>query len=165
MMPYCMAWTFLVVLLSGTLSHATEITGNWLVKNPSGDSVFLSFGDTDDFFIEDETSWIQGTYVIQSDAFPGQLDLYIQDGVNGEDIGKTVRCLYHVHDNLLTLTGTDQGETNPPTTLEAVNPSGSTVFIGINTDPPDKDDENDEDKDDYNWNVYASCFVMSSKAE
>jgi hypothetical protein len=27
MMPYFMAWTFLIVLLSGTLSHATDIAG------------------------------------------------------------------------------------------------------------------------------------------
>lgn len=162
MMPYFMAWTFLIVLLSGTLSHATEIAGNWLAKNASGGSVFLSFGDADDFFIEDETSWIQGTYTRQSDSATGQLDLYIQDGSNGEDVGKTISYFYDIHDNLLTLTGTDPGESDNPVTLESVNQAGSSAFIGINTDPPD---ENDEDKDDTNWNLYASCFVMSMMAE
>lgn len=160
MITNVLAWTCFIVLLPGSLSHATEIAGDWLNKNPSGDSVFLSFGDVGDFLIEDKTSWIQGSYTIQPDPVPGTLDLYIQDGSKDEDIGKITRYYYHIHDNLLTLSGTDQGGTDPPTILEALNPAGSSSFIGINTDP---DDEKDED--DYTWNVYASCFVMSLLGE
>ena len=104
-------------------------------------------------------------HIIQPDSLPGQLDLYIQDGSTNEDVGQTIRYLYHIHDNLLTLSGTGKGGTDHPTTLEVVDPDGSSVSIGINTDPSVKDDEDDEDDEDYNWNVYASCFVMSMMSE
>ncbi len=157
-----MAWTTLIVLLFGTLSHATEIAGNWLAKKPSDGSVFLSFGEANDFIIEDETSWIQGTYTSQSDSATGQLNLYIQDGSNSDDVGKSITYAYGIQDNLLTLSGTDQGGNDAPTILASVNQAGSSAFIGINTDP---NHENDEGDDDTNWNVYASCFVMSIMAE
>lgn len=159
---FLLVWTCVFALLRGDLSHAAEVEGNWLARNPSGGSVFLSFGDADDFFIEDETSWIQGAYTSRSDSDSAQLDLYIQDGSNGEDVGKTISYRYDVHDNLLTLSGTDQGGNDAPTILGSVNQAGSSAFIGINTDA---NHENDEDDDDTNWNVYASCFVMSSMAE
>ena len=155
MMPFLIVWTISFVLLSEPLSHAAEIVGHWLNKNQADNNVYFFFGPEDDFFIEDETSWIQGTYTIEPDSIPGQLDLFIKDGSNIEDIGKTVRYLYDIHDNLLTLSGTDQGRTDRPTTLEVADPAGSFVFIGINTDPSDEDDEDD----DTIWNVYASCFI------
>ncbi len=156
MMPFLIVWTIAIVLLSGPLSHAAEIVGHWLEKNQAGNTIYFFFGPEDDFFIEDEASWIQGTYTIEPDATPGQLDLFIQDGSHVEDVGKTVRYLYDIDDDLLTLSGTDQGRTHHPTTLEVANPAGNSVFIGINTDPSDEDDEDD----DITWNVYASCFVM-----
>jgi hypothetical protein len=158
MMTYFMAWTIFIVLLSGTLSHAADIAGIWLARNPSDGSVFLYFGDADDFFIDAETSWIQGTYTRQSDATTGQLNLYIQDGSNSDDVGKTITYAYGIQDNLLTLYGTDQGENNAPTLLASVDQVGSSAFIGINTDA---NHENDKDDNDTNWYVYASCFVMS----
>ena len=155
---FLLVWTFVFTLLLGTLSQATEIAGDWLAKNPSGSSVRLSFGDNDDFYIEDETSWIQGTYTRQPDSANGQLDLYIQDGSNGDNVGKTITYAYDIQDNLLTLYGTDPNGNNEPTILGSVNQAGSSAFIGINTDT---NHENDGDDDDTNWNVYASCFVMS----
>ena len=163
-MLFLIPWTFAMVILSGTLSLATDIAGNWQSTDQTDTGVVLFFfGSEDDFFIEDDTSWIQGSYIIQPDSVPGQVDLYIQDGSNDADIGKTIRYRYHVHDDLLTLFETDQGDIDRPTTLEAMNPAGSSAFIGINTDPPDEDDE--KDKDDTNWNFYATCFVMSSMTE
>jgi hypothetical protein len=161
MMPFLMAWTIAIILLSGPLTHAAEIVGHWLNKNQAGNNIYFFFGPEDDFFIEDEVSWIQGTYTIEPDSTPGQLDLFIQDGSNVEDVGKAVRYLYDIDDDLLTLSGTDPGGTDRLTTLEVADPAGSFVFIGINTDPSDEDDEDD----DITWNVYASCFVMSSMAE
>ena len=122
----------------------------------------MSFGDANDFFIEDETAWIQGTYTSQSDAATGQLNLYIQDGSNSDDVGKTMTYAYGIQNNLLTLSGSDQGGNIPTTILASVNQAGSSAFIGINTDP---NHENDKDDDDTNWYVYASCFVMSIMAE
>ena len=165
MMPFLIGWTIVIVLLPGPLSHAVEIVGHWVDKNQAGNNVYFVFGPEDEFYVEDETSWIQGTYTIEPDSVPGQLNLYIQEGSNIEDVGKAIRYRYHIQDNYLTLTGANPGGTDHPTTLEALNPAGSTAFIGINTDPSDKVDENDEDKDDYNWAVYASCFVMSSMTE
>ena len=155
---FLLVWAFVFAMLIGTLSHAMEIAGDWLAKNPSDGSVFLSFGDANDFFIEDETSWIQGTYTSQPDAVSGQLHLYIQDGSNRDDVGKTISYAYDIQDNLLTLSGTDQGENTPPTMLAAVHQAGRSAFIGINTDA---NHENKKDDDDTNWYVYASCFVMS----
>jgi hypothetical protein len=152
-----LVWPFIFVLLVGALAHATEIAGDWQAEDRAGKRLFYYFETDHTFFFEDETSWFQGTYSIEPDSVPGQLALYIQDGSHGEDAGKTVRYRYDIHDNLLTLTGMDQDETDRPTTLEVVDPAGSAVFIGINTGPSDKDDEDDED--DYNWNVYASCFI------
>ena len=159
---FLLVWTFVFALLLGTLSHATEIAGSWLAKSPSDGSIFLSFGDENVFFLEDETSWVQGTYTRQSDSATGQLDLYIQDGSTAEDVGKRISYFYDIHDSLLTLSGTDQGGNGTPIILESMNQAGSSAFIGINTDASH---ENDEDDDDTNWNVYASCFVMSIVAE
>ena len=153
---FLIAGTLAILMLPATLSHAIDITGNWQAADLTDNGALLFFlGPAGDFFIEDETSWIQGTYTIQPDSVPGQLDLYIQDGSTVEDVGKTVRYLYDIHDNLLKLSETDQGETDHPTTLEVLHPAGSSAFIGINTDPSDEDDEDD----DTTWNVYASCFI------
>ena len=162
--PFLTVWTIAIVLLSAPLSHAAEIAGHWLTKNQTGNDVYFFFEPEGDFFIEDETSWIQGTYTIQPDSVRGQLDLYIQDGSTVEDVGKTVCYLYDIHDNLLKLSEKDPGGTDHLTTLEVVHPAGSSAFIGINTDPSHEDNEDNED-DDTTWNVYASCFVMSSMAE
>jgi len=152
--PFLIVWAMAIVLLSAPLSHAAEITGHWLTKNQTGNDVYFFFEPEGDFFIEDETSWIQGTYTIQPDSVPGQLDLYIQDGSTFEDVGKTVRYLYDIHDNLLELSEKDYSGTDHPTTLEGVHPAGSSGFVGINTDPYD-----DEEEEDTTWNVYASCFI------
>ena len=156
LIAFLLVWTLGAILLSAPFSHAAEIAGHWLSKNQTGNNVYFFFGPEDDFFIEDETSWIQGTYTIQPDSVPGQLDLYIQDGSTVEDVGKTVRYLYDIHNNLLKLSETDQGGADHPTTLEVVHPAGSSAFIGINTDPSDEEDEDD----DTTWNAYATCFIM-----
>jgi hypothetical protein len=161
---FLLVWTFVFALLLGALSHAAEIAGDWQAEDHAGKRLFYYFGTDHTFFFEDDASWIQGTYTTEPDASSGQVDLFIQDGSHVEDVGKSVRYIYDIHDNLLTLSGTDQGQTQQPTTLEGVNPVGNAVFIGINTDSSDEDEDEDED-DDITWNVYASCFVMSSMAE
>ena len=158
---FLLVWTFVFVLLLGALSHATEIAGDWQAEDHAGKRLFYYFGTDHTFFFEGDASWIQGTYTTEPDAASGQVDLFIQDGSHVEDVGRSVRYVYDIHDNLLTLSVTDQDRTHQSTTLEGANPVGNTVFIGINTDPPDEDDKEDEPV----WNIYASCFVMSSMAE
>ena len=149
--------TLAIAILSGTVSHAAGITGNWRVTNLTGDrAILFCFGSDDDFFIEDETSWIQGTYSIQTDSTPGQLDLYIQDGSNAEDVGKTVRYRYDMYDHFLTIYGTNPGRTDRSTTIAGAGTAGNAIFIGVNTDPPEDEDDDD---DDAKWNLYASCFI------
>lgn len=157
--PFLIVWAMAIVLLSAPLSYAAEIVGHWVTKNQTDNNVYFFFGPEDDFFIESETSWIQGTYIVQPDSVPGQLDLYVQDGSNVEDVGKEARYGYDIHDNLLTLSGTVHDGTDRLSTLEVEATAGRDVFTGINTDPPDEDDENNEDVQDDDWVVYASCFV------
>jgi len=159
LIAFLLVGTFGTILMSVPLSCATEIVGHWETKDQTGNNIYFFFGSEDDFFIENETSWIQGTYIVQPDSFPGQLDLYIQDGSNTEDIGKKALCTYDIHDNLLTLSGTVHDGTAPPSILDVGDPACRNVFIGINTDPDDKDHENDENTQDGDWVVYANCFV------
>jgi hypothetical protein len=153
-----LVWTFVFALQHGALSHATEIAGDWQAEDHAGKRLFYAFETDHTFFIESETSWFQGTYNMDPEAIPGLLDLYVQDGSNGEDVGKTITYVYDIHDHLLTLSRTDPGGNEPPIMLASVNQAGSSAFIGVNTDPPH---ENDKDDNDTNWYVYASCFVMS----
>ena len=156
---FLLVGTFGTILMSAPLSRVSEIVGYWETKNQAGNDVTFFFGSEDDFFIENETSWIQGTYATPLDADPRQLDLFIQDGSNVEDIGKEVRYRYDIYDNLLTLSGTTDDGTDRPTPLDVENPAGSFVIIGVNTDLPDEDFEDHEDNKDGDWVVYANCFV------
>jgi hypothetical protein len=149
--------TLTIVMLSVTVSHAADITGNWRGTNLTDDrAILFCFGPSNDFYIEDEISWIQGVYSSKPDSVPGQLELFVQDGSNAQDVGKTFRYRYDMSDHFLTLYGTDPGNGDRPTTLAVANTAGNAIFIGVNTDP---EDDEDDDDDDVKWNLYASCFV------
>jgi len=62
-------------------------------------------------------------------------------------------------DDLLTLSGTVHDGTDRSSTLDIEVTAGRDVFTGINTDQPDENDENNDDVQDDDWVVYASCFV------
>ena len=145
-----MVWVFVVVLLPGRLSHATEIEGHWLAENPSGNSVLFYFGPESAFYMEDGSSWIQGTYTTQSNTMPRQLNLYIEEGSDVEDIGKQISYHYNFDAHLIVLTSTDQ-----ITPLDVESPSNRYFFIGYNLDSSDDDD------DDSEFTFYASCFASS----
>jgi len=99
--------------------------------------------------MEDGLSWIQGTYTIQPDTIPTQLDLHIEDGSDGKNVSKTICYHYNLDADLLTITPTEQ-----PTALNVQSPSERYVFIGYNMDSSDDDDD-----DDGEVTFYASCFV------
>ena len=139
-------WILVIVALSVPFSQATEIDGCWQAEDGG---ILFFFGPGNTFFVENETSWFQGSYTIRPDTFPGQLDLYIEDGSHGEDPDGKVCYLYDIEDNFLTLTATD-----PSAAFAAKNPSGRYVTIGINLDSSDEDDD-----DDSNFSLQASCFV------
>jgi hypothetical protein len=142
-------WALGTILLSASYCFANEIEGHWLADDPSGNSVIFYFGPESAFYMEDGSSWIQGTYTIRPDTIPKQLDLQIEDGSDVEDVGKEVRYHYNVDVNLLTLSTPEH-----PTALDMENSSDRYVFIGINLDSSDEDDD-----DDSNFSIYASCFV------
>lgn len=151
-----------VVMLPASAAHGTDIAGSWqLTSLTDNRAILFYFGSEGDFFVEDETSWIQGTYTIQPDTVPGTLDLYVQEGYNAEDAGKVIRYRYEIHDSLLTLSDTEQ-EADRPSILDMTDQNGRSGFIVVNTDTYDEDEEND---DDANWRFYASCFLMSVMTE
>jgi hypothetical protein len=145
-------WALGTILLSASYCFAEGIEGHWLAENPSGNSVLFYFGPEYAFYMEDGSSWIQGTYTIRPDTIPKQLDLQIEDGSNVEDVGKEVRYHYNVAVNMLTL-NTPEYPTSHPTALDMENSSDRYVFIGYNLDSSDDDD------DDSEFTFYASCFV------
>ena len=159
LIAFLLVWTLGTILLPASSSHAAEIVGHWVTKSQTDNDINFFFESEGDFFIENETSWIQGTYIDESDSVTGQLDLYVQDGSNVEDIGKEARYDYDIHDNLLTLSETAHDGTDLPSTLDMGDPTGRYVVIGINTDPTDEYNENDKDDQDNDWVVYANCFV------
>jgi len=158
-MSFLIVWVFAIVPLSPSLSHAGKIVGHWETESRTGNDIYFFFGSEGDFFIENKTSWIQGTYIVETDSVPGQVDLYVQDGSNVEDIGKKAHYGYNIHDNILTLSGTPYEKGDRLSTLDTADPSGSFVYIGINDDPRDEDDDKDINDQDNDWVVYANCFV------
>ncbi len=159
LIAFLLVWTLGTILLPASSSHAAEIVGHWVTKSQTDNDINFFFESEGDFFIENETSWIQGIYIDESDSVTGQLDLYVQDGSNVEDIGKEARYDYDIHDSLLTLSETVHDGTDLPSTLDMGDQKGRYVVIGINTDPTDEYNENDKDDQDNDWVVYANCFV------
>jgi hypothetical protein len=142
-------WALGTILLSASYCFAEGIEGHWLAETPSGSSVIFGFGPEYAFYMEDGSSWIQGTYTTQSNTMPRQLNLYIEEGSDVEEIGKQISYHYNIDANLLTLTTTENS-----TALNVDNSSEGHVFIGVNLDSYDEDDD-----DGSHLVIYASCFI------
>jgi hypothetical protein len=149
MIPGLMAWTVFMVMFPGTMTHATEVAGDWLSDNPSDKHLFY-FGTDHTFFFENETSWFQGTYTVQYDSHLKRLHLNIEDSSDVGDVGRDVRYDYDIYDNVLVLSVADASAP-----FDGQDSSDRYVYIGINLDSSDDDD----DEDDSNFSLYASCFI------
>ena len=99
----------------------TELEGTWIgndltwVFSGSAYSATWTFDISgSEMDIVGPSEWYVGTFSINTQTNPKQLDLVITDCVAPEYIGTTALAIYNIYDNVLTFVGNEPGSTNRP---------------------------------------------------
>jgi len=138
--------------LAGKAGFA-QLDGDWRTR-PRADmeATFIRFDADGSFYIENSTSWYQGTYDVDPHAEHLRLLLDVADGSDTEAIGGRHTYSYEFDkDTLILSTVENQG------LLSSQDSTGRAVFIAINYDSSEDDDD-----DDANFSIHASCFIAQS---
>ncbi len=145
--PLLVAGLFFVGIAAGS----TELEGNWrTIRHDGVEAAYLSFGADRSFFIDGASNWYSGSFKLEADDEPSHLILDVEDGSEIERIGKQFVFLYELDEETLTV---DVSQSSG--ILEHQGPNARSVYVAINYD-------SDEDDDDEEFSLYASCFIETS---
>jgi uncharacterized protein (TIGR03067 family) len=141
---------------------AAGLAGTWNGQEDTGEPYTFVFTGTDWSLTNDAgDDWQHGTYTLNDNSNPKQLDLYITGSADNQFIAKTALFIYKIEGTIMTLTGGEPGSDYRPSDFSE---GGTTrTFVVSNEDMETDDNSGDTQKcDDCNQaRVYINCFVST----
>ncbi len=110
------------------ISLAQELEGTWIGQEDTGEPFTFAFtGNNWSANDSDSSEWYNGTFTNNPNNDPKELDLLVEDCFSAGYIGDTALFIYKIEGNVLTLTGSEPGDTYRPVSLgESGNPRNYT---------------------------------------
>jgi uncharacterized protein (TIGR03067 family) len=101
---------------------SVTLQGTWKgqeVANPERSVSLVLSGTNLIFHGADSNDWCKGTFSLRPDTNPKQFIGVITDAPDPQYIGKTANAIYRIEEGVLTITGHQPGDPDPPTAFDA----------------------------------------------
>ena len=106
-------------------NNVTELEGSWIGYEEGNSSSTWTFDISgSEMDIDGPDEWYEGTFSINTQTYPKQLDYILTDCFVSEGIGLTSLVIYKIEENTMTFAGNEPGSTSRPTSF-----TGGRVFI------------------------------------
>ena len=102
---------------------ATAFEGSWkgrdVTPGHEGPASLVVSGGNLEFHGADSDDWLKGTFTLHQETDPKQFVGVVTECASADNIGKKAYAIYKIEDGTLTITGTDLGDPNFPSSFDA----------------------------------------------
>ena len=99
---------------NNTGNNVTELEGTWIGNETNSNNVWTCIITGNEMDLSSENEWYKGTFSINTQADPKELDYLLTDCFINEGVGLTVLAIYKIENNSMTFAGNEPGETSRP---------------------------------------------------
>ena len=99
---------------NSTTYATSDLEGTWIGNEVNSNNVWTCIITGNEMDLSSENEWYKGTFSINTQTDPKQLDYLLTDCFISEGIGLTVLAIYKIENNSMTFAGNEPGATTRP---------------------------------------------------